>query len=337
MSNTIKYSTQTENNTLKKGDFVIGVNNVDYGPTNETGYHNTITPPSGGYVVYKNRGDNQRSIYVAESDEELVLLKDDFGATGTTSNDVLVWAAQQDDVIILNNPLDNIVTDGLVLYLDAGFTCSYPKSNTTWYDISGNNYNGTLTNGPTFSDGSLVLDGTNDYIQIPHNSFLSSNVFGDTNYFTLSCWTKFTSFQNWTCMINKANGGYYSHTTSGLWCDVNGRVSSVIGTNQSGNPSGGVINVGYNVQLNTWYNVVGIADGTHLRLYINGDLKGSTSLSNLTLTRTENTAPITIGRRCVGCNPSHNGDISCVSIYDTALSVTEVLQNYNSQKSRFGL
>ena len=64
----------------------------------------------------------------------------------------------------------NIITRGLILHLDASAPSSYPGSGTTWSDISGNNHVGTLTNGPTFSTdggGSIVFDGTNDYVTIP--------------------------------------------------------------------------------------------------------------------------------------------------------------------------
>jgi len=332
MSNTIKYSTQTENNTLKKGNFVIGVNDVDYGPTSETGYHNTITPPEGGYVVYKNRGDNERSIYVAQNDEELVTLKDDFGATGSTANDVLVWAAQQDDVLILNNPLDNIVTDGLVLYLDAGFTCSYPKSNTTWYDLSGNGNGGTLTNGPTFSDGSLVFDGSDDVINLPSSNDLTGN-----------------NLQNMTVEI------WLKYTDTGIMYSFSLKRSSIISTllsitcNQDVNTSTGRLgflvrnyadtahewithNGGYND--GNWHHVCGVIDGTNRILYIDGSQKNSSTGGIQSVS--SNTAIATIGAFSAG-NTSFNGNISNARFYRKSLTSSEVLQNYNAQKSRFGL
>ena len=66
---------------------------------------------------------------------------------------------------VLNGP--GIITSGLISALDAADRNSYPGSGTTWTDISGNNNNGTLTNGPTFSStngGAIVLDGADDYI-----------------------------------------------------------------------------------------------------------------------------------------------------------------------------
>ena len=69
-----------------------------------------------------------------------------------------------------------IVTNGLVFCVDAADTNSYPGSGTTWFDLSGNGNNGTLNNGPTFNSanrGSIVFDGTNDWISVTRNSSLS--------------------------------------------------------------------------------------------------------------------------------------------------------------------
>ena len=75
----------------------------------------------------------------------------------------------------LNGGPGNIVTNGLVLYLDAANYQSYISGSTTWYDLSGNNNSGSLVNGPTYSStnaGSIVFDGTNDYVGLP-NGLLS--------------------------------------------------------------------------------------------------------------------------------------------------------------------
>ena len=86
----------------------------------------------------------------------------------------------------------NIIKDGLVLTLDASSQRSYPGSGTTWYDLSGNGNNGTLTNGPTFDSGnggSIVFDGTNDYVNGPTtNSVIGNNI----SLISLSAWVKIT-------------------------------------------------------------------------------------------------------------------------------------------------
>lgn len=78
----------------------------------------------------------------------------------------------------------NIVTQGLVLDLDAAIQGSYPKTGSTWFDISNNGNNGTLTNGPTYSPdnfGSIVFDGVNDYVNLltppSFNNAVTFNVF----------------------------------------------------------------------------------------------------------------------------------------------------------------
>ena len=79
---------------------------------------------------------------------------------------------------------ETIIKNGLNLHLDAGNNTSYPGSGTTWYDLTTNAYNGTLTNGPTYDSAtkSIVLDGINDYV----NCGLSQNV--NSNTFTYCFW-----------------------------------------------------------------------------------------------------------------------------------------------------
>jgi hypothetical protein len=70
-----------------------------------------------------------------------------------------------------------MVTNGLVLNIDGGFLPSYPRSGTTIYDLGFSGSNGTLTNGPSYSGsngGSIVLDGVNDYINIPFSGNTSN-------------------------------------------------------------------------------------------------------------------------------------------------------------------
>ena len=93
-----------------------------------------------------------------------------------------------------------IVTDGLVLCLDAANKRSYPGTGTTWTDLKGEN-NGTLTNGPTFDSsnkGSIVFDGTNDYINCGNGS-----EFSITEQITLICWMKKTSNSGYHHLISK--------------------------------------------------------------------------------------------------------------------------------------
>jgi len=212
-----------------------------------------------------------------------------------------------------------IITNGLVLSLDAANNKSYPGSGTTWTDLSGNNNNGTLTNGPTFSDsngGVIVFDGTNDYVPIGTSGFPFGSSAG-----TLSVWAK----------TNTISSGYIWIVSYGT---ALGSQSRFLGINSSTYLFGGYgddINAS-GVPLNTWFNMVGVYDGTNAFLYINGNLvSGPTAKSWNTIANNAQ-----LGRQTNG-SEYWNGNISQASIYNRTLSSDEVLQNYNATKSRFGL
>jgi hypothetical protein len=210
---------------------------------------------------------------------------------------------------------------------------------TTTSDFSGQGNFGTAVNGPTYSTdggGSFVFDGVDDYITIPHNSTISSSVFGTSNNFTLSSWVNVSTFQNWACMINKAFGSSYSNTTVGLWSNSGG-YQVVVGSNENSNPGGSTIVLSLSAQTNIWYNIVAVGNGTQFLFYSNGNLVSSANFSSITRTRTENTEPITIGRRATGVGPSLAGKISTVSVYNRGLSAAEVQQNFEATRGRYGI
>jgi len=136
MINNIQYSLSPENNSIRSGNFNIGINDANYSPTSSTGFWNGYPVPNGGYVIYQNKASNGPSIYTVDNDSELVHYAKQVGFTGSTVEGALEWSTTQDDILIVNRNYEDIVTDGLVLNLDAGFTGSYPKTGTTWYDIS---------------------------------------------------------------------------------------------------------------------------------------------------------------------------------------------------------
>jgi hypothetical protein len=229
-----------------------------------------------------------------------------------------------------------IVTEGLVLALDAANIKSYPGSGTAWNDMSGNGRHATMQGTMNISNGSTVL-AAGDYATIPHDSVISASVFGTSTTLTLSTWCKITTFQNWTCMISKAFGGSWSNTTAALWADASGAVRFVMGCNVNSNPAGSSINPGFIVPTNTWVNVTGVADGTNAILYVNGVQRATSPISSLTYARTENANDITIGVRAVGAGPSHLGNIATVQVYDKTLTADEVKQNFEATRSRFGI
>jgi len=327
MSNPIKYSTGTESLALKKGNFYIGTGDVGKGPTSSTGYYNGISPPSGGYTIYLNKETGGPSIYTASNDAQLISLTNSIaGQSYTTANECLVYFAGQTDKMVLNRNYEGIVTDGLVLNLDAGFTPSYPKNGTTWYDVGGSN-NGTLTNGPTFNSndgGSIVFDGTNDKI-ICQNS--SSIDFDNTQSFTTCCWVYLTSISGYEVFVGKHSGGVgyipnlqWQGTTPQLRWWINNNVNVVYSSNKT--------------YINQWRFVCMSVERPSNTGYIfeDGILVSSGSVSSNNLSNNE---VLQIGNDYFGS--ALTGKISIVQIYNRLLTQSEVLQNYNAQKGRFGL
>ena len=218
----------------------------------------------------------------------------------------------------------SIVTDGLVLCLDAANTKSYPGSGTTWTDISGKGYDGTLTNGPTFSSnygGNIVLDGSNDFVTGVHNSELNLR-----NDVTVECWFRRTGgTSNWVRILGKGNS---SNRTYGLWYHVNNNLFLY----QRYGPSSINVMPTIPVVLNTWYHMVGTSSGSNHTLYLNGVNVGTGSLSQ---TFHSSTDPYKVGS--FDGSYHHIGDVSNCRIYNRGLSEAEVKQNYNAHKGRFGL
>lgn len=221
----------------------------------------------------------------------------------------------------------NIVTDGLILYLDAANPRSLVSGNTIWYDISKLAKTPSIVNGPIFTNekgGGLLFDGVNDYVTLGTDQDYYFNL---TNPFTLSAWFKANTLK--TCgIINRFNAGVRGNYFFKLL--INGGLMFLRETtpNFFSNQvlSAGII-----------YNVVFTYDGTTRRIYVNGVLDNSSASGSIVA----NQSNINL---YIGCSQAFNnpaeffdGIIYNTSIYSKSLSQQEILQNYNVLKSRFGL
>jgi hypothetical protein len=223
-----------------------------------------------------------------------------------------------------------IVTDGLVLYLDAANTKSYIGSGTTWTDLSRYGNNGTLVNmGSTgFSSsngGVIVFDGIDDYV---NSNFGVSN----NNSFTVSFWMYYLS-----------DGGTRGIITT--WdTSWNGFGIAMVNSNlrswTNNGAAGGMNWVSHSTISNVWSHVTLTYDYTTKTQsgYINGVFRISETLGT---TITHSTLQVGRGGQTSSSQlsnyPYSNFRISNLFIYNRALSASEVLQNYNTIKSRFGL
>ena len=218
-----------------------------------------------------------------------------------------------------------IVTNGLVLSLDAANTKSYPKSGTTWSDLSGNGNTGTLTNGPTFNAanmGSIVFDGSDDYCRV--QNFTSMNVQGPG---TVTYWGKFS---------NLGSSGVYKTAltiTNGL-----GTGALQVGLRDAQGivwKSGGVTLLSYNTPtLNRITQWTLTFDNSNLQMYIDGILTNSTTSA---VAQTATAADFYLATYSADALEAFSGTIYSSAVYNRVLTASEVLQNYNATKSRFGL
>jgi hypothetical protein len=220
-----------------------------------------------------------------------------------------------------------IINNGLVLSLDAADRNSYSGSGTVWNDLSGNNNSGSLTNGPTFSSangGSIVFDGTNDYANFGNNTSLDI-----TETFTISLWLNPVRNNIESYILDKDTDKYsiIIGYQSGFVNFFNGAYQPTAATTQ------------ISISNNVWTNIVYSKDLNSLSSNWRG-YKNSSNIFTATrsFTNSVSTNQLNLGTsRPGGLNFAYGGNIAITQIYNRALSATEILQNYNAQKSRFGL
>ena len=258
----------------------------------------------------------------------------------------------------------NIITDGLILYLDAANTKSYVSGSTTWTDISNNRNNGTLINGPTFdtgSGGNIVCDGINDRIDVPRslNGF-TYNIHYDIDW-TIECWmylyTPDASPQTYKMIYGNYSGCNYSvypgNATGFMIYNASnsGTVYTSFGFGPN-SPSGCPPEVSWNTSESSWvYNlavnkwchfIMTSTDGTTYRIYVNGIQQGATKTfdfknsANRTANNLAANRDYSWGGEFVG-NGANQVGFSNMRMYNRPLSATEILQNYNTTKTRYGL
>ena len=228
--------------------------------------------------------------------------------------------------------IPDIVTNGLVLNLDAGNPYSYlsGSSGTTWTNVApiSSSISGTLTNGPVYANGAISFDGVDDECN------LGNVLFNSASATTIDLWVNIPnmSVNRYIMAKGSAGDGIYTFIcTTGLGPSGGGSsyIRFAMG-NQSGTVSS---NIEYSsLNWNQWYNFTFTYDGSFVRGYQNATLPQSSSLSGNLYTTT---TPIYLGRSKYGnFAPS---SISNFKIYNRALSATEITQNFNALRGRYGI
>ena len=234
-----------------------------------------------------------------------------------------------------------IVKDGLVLNLDAGKKDSYNRVGTAWNDISGNAYNGTLTNGPTFNinnGGYFQFDGTNDYTTLGNISnlgFTGLNFTIEVWVYVPSTWTSGSQFPN---LVSKGGSAGWDTDGWALWLFrnyPNDKYTWGFGMRNNGvtvTPSANYLNT----YLDKFTHLMVSVSTTYCDFYCNGVFQVRRNHYN-PIMPAPNSTDVLVGADAGVSRQFFPGRISIVRLYDRVLSASEVLQNYNATKVRYNL
>ncbi|PWH10020.1 hypothetical protein DEJ39_08460, partial [Bacteroidetes bacterium SCGC AAA795-G10] len=231
----------------------------------------------------------------------------------------------------------NIFKDGLLLHLDSGSPDSFSGSGNTWNDLSGNSYNGTLINSPSFTNdngGMINLNGSTQWIQL--NSF--AGVLSNNSSYTVSIWFKSTE--------TNASGQVYNNSIFSMHNSSGGNIFRIGAAPDAskgvyynfgvGAPEGRASS-GTNLHDNQWHNIFISKDtGAQAQFYLDNNLV-STNNSNTDGTPFDDVGKVSIGQEFDNASTSDHfqGSIPVVIIYNNILSQSERIDLYNSYKKRY--
>jgi hypothetical protein len=223
------------------------------------------------------------------------------------------------------------VTTNLVLYYDPSNSSSYPGTGTTINDLSGNGLNGSMS-GITYTSPYFSYNGTSSQVRVDDNTLLEPGS-GD---WTMEVWVNQSVLGNDVVLGKFDNGG--------LTIDVSYSIRTTNTTYyaQLGSGSGAgstlfVNSTNYVGTIGTWYQIVYVftnVSSNTLETFVNGVSIGSVSHSLVSILNTDN--PLYIGSYNGGeYSQWFDGKIGITRLYNTALTSSEVLQNYNADYRKY--
>jgi hypothetical protein len=238
---------------------------------------------------------------------------------------------------------EQIVTNGLVLSLDAADRNSYPGSGASWFDMSGNGRTSTLNNGPAFNSsngGSIVFDPNQN---LHYGSFASTTVGSFNNAtFSYGAWFYHDGNTQFGIILGKRSPSPFNQYSMGIGDNAQFASSGtkLIAFALSDSADGQQFNYSYQLPSAGWYHGMVVINNNVQNMYANG-----VSVASSTATFAGKTFNITNKPFYIAAQNNNfdqvgslfRGRVASVFLYNRALTAAEVLQNYNAEKSRFGL
>ena len=336
MPNYIKYnSTSDYPGSLFKDQAALGVNTSSVvGPTSTTGWYSGITPDTNKFVIYQvynNPDSGDPDIFTPQSNQELFQLVKMRGGSAANYASVsasLAFFGSQGGYLATNFEYENIVTDGLVFHADAGFVGSLPQTGSNWYDLSGKNNNGIFTSNnrifPTWTStnsGSLSFTGNTN----PSRIFCGNSSSLQISTGSISAWVKLSNDP-----AASIRGIIVKQQAWGLFVDQNYLVTyDWTGPQQ--------INTNSIIGNNTWCYITLTFDGVNYdggNIYLNAVNVNPTTFNIYVNNQTQ---PLVLGAGANSNTQLLSGNIAIASVYNRILSPTEIEQNFNAQRARFGV
>ena len=234
---------------------------------------------------------------------------------------------------------NNLIADGLVLNLDAANIKSYQGSGSTWADLSTSNNHATISLSPTHNAATgLTFNGSTQYGRIPSVNGVTN--FTNTQQYSIEIWFNPSNGQPNSSeaeLLEKWNFANESRYPFTIRFNETGR--SMLVACYDGSQFPFVTASGFSV--NTWAQLVAVFDfvAKTLTVYRNGVSVGSTSLVGIN--QVSNTSPVGIAGRVPfnanGVQVPLKGSIGNIRFYNKTLTASQILQNFNILKIRYGL
>ena len=314
MANKIKYNPGIDADALNIKNWSVGLK-PGMGPSDSTGFKNGLNIPENGYAIYQHSDTKAR---IAHDDAELVYILNKLGASVNNKEDALLWA-MSNSILVINHDFDQIVTDGLRVYLDPSQVASWPGTGNKIYDLSGgNSFN--ISDPGLIRDGKLITQNNVEYTLSGASNF---NLDGDSTVEILFKPTVVPSGQ--VPVITDNWGPEY-----GIWYNAEQRIQYAAYGSFQNEDTLAPVGEWVMATLTVDPGVRNSGDQTPFSAYINGKHVVSTYY---TTGNGMNDQPLTLGYDNRGGNRNVaaqlDGEIASVKLYNRRLSHDEVLQNYH--------